>query len=345
MSYIYRQPYPNELWHHGILGMKWGVRRYQNPDGSYTEAGKKRYAKAMADEAYKYKNYLYKNHKFNAKSPSSPYNNRKIQEAFNKNIEQFNDIADKRSTLDFKYSSMLNDFRVSPQYIEFRNTALKDSNHPARGSDELAIDAWLASNSKTGQEAKKFLDEINALDNKRNELSGKIADDLLGVYGSTPLKTTYYDSLKPVNTVKELATSILDSKGYRLASDLEMDKWRSRKEETQKQVGNDWYEFLNKSNKLTYEWYAALDESLEQMGGSKYRNLPTKTKHKLISDYDDVVPKDEGPGGKDYSSEFRLNSETKYFKAKDYYDRYKSLHPNSELTFNEFKEWNIVNDD
>ena len=38
-----RQPYPNELWHYGILGQKWGVRRYQNPDGSYTEAGRKRY--------------------------------------------------------------------------------------------------------------------------------------------------------------------------------------------------------------------------------------------------------------------------------------------------------------
>lgn len=32
----------NELTHHGILGMKWGVRRYQNKDGSLTPAGKRR---------------------------------------------------------------------------------------------------------------------------------------------------------------------------------------------------------------------------------------------------------------------------------------------------------------
>lgn len=38
----------NELMHWGIKGMKWGVRRYQNKDGSLTPAGKKRYEQEMA---------------------------------------------------------------------------------------------------------------------------------------------------------------------------------------------------------------------------------------------------------------------------------------------------------
>ncbi len=48
--------YPDYMYHHGVKGMKWGVRRYQNADGSLTVAGKKR------------EKYL------NAKSKSSVYN-------------------------------------------------------------------------------------------------------------------------------------------------------------------------------------------------------------------------------------------------------------------------------
>lgn len=39
----------NTLYHHGILGQRWGVRRFQNKDGSLTPAGKKRYADPVSD--------------------------------------------------------------------------------------------------------------------------------------------------------------------------------------------------------------------------------------------------------------------------------------------------------
>lgn len=54
----------NELMHYGIMGMKWGVRRYQNSDGSLTEDGKRRYSRSelknIRSEKHKLKDKYYK---------------------------------------------------------------------------------------------------------------------------------------------------------------------------------------------------------------------------------------------------------------------------------------------
>ena len=45
----------DELYHYGVKGQKWGVRRYQNKDGSLTTAGKKRISKDSKIYKDKYK--------------------------------------------------------------------------------------------------------------------------------------------------------------------------------------------------------------------------------------------------------------------------------------------------
>ena len=60
----------NELYHHGILGMKWGVRRYQNPDGSLTLEGRRRYLKDAAIQAKKERKKDYKSYKTRGRKSS-----------------------------------------------------------------------------------------------------------------------------------------------------------------------------------------------------------------------------------------------------------------------------------
>lgn len=50
MEHKYVLTSDGELYHYGVKGMKWGVRRYQNEDGSLTEAGKKRLSNYQTKE-------------------------------------------------------------------------------------------------------------------------------------------------------------------------------------------------------------------------------------------------------------------------------------------------------
>ena len=56
---ITTEAWKEELYHHGILGMHWGIRRYQNEDGSLTEEGRRRLEKKDVKWAKKNYNKIY----------------------------------------------------------------------------------------------------------------------------------------------------------------------------------------------------------------------------------------------------------------------------------------------
>lgn len=62
------------LAHHGIKGQRWGIRRYQNEDGSLTKAGEKHYQKLDAKWAKKNSNKIMRNTQKKIKKDLKAYN-------------------------------------------------------------------------------------------------------------------------------------------------------------------------------------------------------------------------------------------------------------------------------
>ena len=168
--------------HHGILGMKWGVRRYQNKDGSLTAAGKKRYYSFPNSEGRsstwlsKKGEKAFKDKKGNWKDTPAAQKAKEYEERTLKEIEN------KEKETRLKYESKNKQYRKEINFLEKHNE--KDPAMRKRIDDAADLGLRALEIVNNGKEKDKTF--INALAN--NPLNKTTVIDSMGYNNDTETK-------------------------------------------------------------------------------------------------------------------------------------------------------------
>ncbi len=165
---------PFELYHHGIKGQKWGVRRFQNADGSLTSAGKQRYSsdkRPKIEESFNaYENGLLKRGEKEDKLYEEGYKKLgSLGDPYNDKSKAYTEVADKWRK---EYVNTMENFDKLDIVKKWRAIEDAGSRNPK-------------SNYYNDPKNKKIRDEYLRLEKERDDkLSksfSKIRDELSGI--------------------------------------------------------------------------------------------------------------------------------------------------------------------